>query len=353
MPVLIKRHLAKIVVLLLIVAALGAWLYGNRTADADLSAWAPADSLAFVEINDLTGITSGIEETRAWKAFGPLLGSPSKLAPNRWWIRLARWTGIGSADALLFARAQVAVVLNGAEGSGSGSTLVIKPLLTFIIETHTSQWRMRAAVERHLEEIARKNFENPVALRKQVQGVDLQEWQSGDGSRKIVVAFVNTTVVVANDESSVLHSIEASAGRRATLKDGSDLQDLRRATEASNAVAFGFLSASGVKSLLQAYVLNAENRKGVSDDSLTKARLFADTFGGLVKHIGWASKFIDGAVEDHCSVELANGVSDKLRASMLPDRGPELTELSFVPPDVHSLSIYRFHDSASVWTDVN
>jgi len=353
MPVLIKRHPVKIMVLLLIVAALGAWLYGNRPIHADLASWAPADSLAFVEINDLTAVTGGIEETKAWKVFGPLLGSPSNLAPNRWGIRLARWTGIGSADALLFARAQVAVVLNGAEGSESGSTLVIKPLLTFIIETHTSQWRMRAAVERHLEDIARKNFGNPVVVRKQMQGVDLQEWQSEDASRKIVVAFVNTTVIVANDESSVLHSIEASAGRRGTLRDGSDLQDIRRATESSNAAAFGFVSQSGVKSLLQAYILNVENRKGVSDDSLTKARLFADTFGGLVKHLGWASKFIDGAVEDHCYVGLANGVTDKLGASMLPDRGPELTELSFVPPDIHSFSIYRFHDSASVWTDVN
>jgi hypothetical protein len=244
-------------------------------------------------------------------------------------------------------------VLNGAEGSESGSTLVIKPLLTFIIDTHTSQWRMRAAVERHLDDIARKNFGNPVVLRKQVQGVDLQEWQSEDASRKIVVAFVNTTVVVANDESAVLHSIEAVSGRRATLKDGSALQDLRHTTEASGAVAFGFVSQSGVKSLLQAYVLNAENRRGVSEDSLTKARLFADTFGGLITHIGWASRFVEGALEDHCSVGLANGVTDKLRASMLPDRGPELTELSFVPPDVQSFSIYRFHDTSSVWTDVN
>jgi len=252
MPELIKRHPVKIVILLLIVAALGVWLYRNRPVHADLASWAPADSLAFVEINDLTSVTGGIQSTKAWKAFAPLLGSPSNLAPNRWALGLARWTGIGSADALLFARAQVAVVLNGAEGAESGSTLVIKPLLTFIIETHTSQWRMRAAVERHLEDIARKNFGNPVAVRKQMQGVDLQEWQSEDASRKIVVAFVNTTVIVANDEASVLHSIEAGAGRRATLKDGSDLQDVRGATEASNAAAFGFVSQSGVKSLLQA-----------------------------------------------------------------------------------------------------
>ena len=350
---LIKRHHLRIVILLLIVAALGAWFYWNRPTHADLSVWAPAGSLAFVEVNDLAVAGAGIEQTKAWKVFGPLLGSPPNLAPNRWWTGLARWTGIGSADALLFARAQVAIVLNGAEGSANGSTLVIKPLLTFIIDTHTSQWRMRATVERHLEDIARKNFGNPVALRKQIQGIDVQEWQSEDASRRIVAAFVNTTVVVANDESSVLHSIEASVGTRATLRDDPQLQGIRHAIEAPNTAAFGFVSQAGVKSLLQAYILNVENRRGVADDSLTKARLFADTFGGLVKHAGWTAKFIDGAVEDHCSIGVADGVTDKLRASMIPDRGPDLTEFWFVPPDVHSFSIYEFHDSASVWTDLN
>src|SRR6266513_3443366 len=182
-----------------------------------------------------------------------------------------------------------------------------------------------------------------------MQGVDLREWQSEDASRRIVAAFINTTVVVANDEASVLHSIEASSGGRPTLKAVTELQEMRQAIATPNAAAFGFVSQTGVKSLLQAYVLNAENRRGVADDSLTKARLLADTFGGLVKHAGWTAKFIDGAVEDHCSIGLADGVTDKLRASMLPDRGPELTELSFVPPDVHSFSIYKFHDSGSVW----
>ena len=77
MPLLIKRHPVRIVILLLIVAALGAWFYWNRPTHADLSAWAPADSLAFVEANDLKGIAGNIEDARGWQAFAPLLGSPS------------------------------------------------------------------------------------------------------------------------------------------------------------------------------------------------------------------------------------------------------------------------------------
>src|ERR1043165_1246815 len=102
------RRLAKfrrIAILLLIAILVGfaGWLYWNRLTPADLTAWAPSDSLAYVEVNDLNGLVQGVQQASAWKSLGPLLGSPDNLSPNRWLLRAARWTGIGSAAALLFA----------------------------------------------------------------------------------------------------------------------------------------------------------------------------------------------------------------------------------------------------------
>src|SRR5215831_4773752 len=199
------RHLQKlrrIAALLLIGIVVGAagWVYWNRVVSSDLAAWAPADSLGYIEVNDLNGLVEGVQQTAAWKSLGPLLGAPATLAPSRFLVRLARWTGLGSADALLFARSQVAIVFSGAEGTQNGSTLIIKPVLTLIIETHTSARRMRSAVEGHLEQMARDDFGNPTFVRKQVSGFELSAWQSEDGSRKIVAAFVNSAVIVANDE---------------------------------------------------------------------------------------------------------------------------------------------------------
>src|ERR1044072_7250029 len=201
------RRIAVLVIIVIIVVC-GGWLYWNRITPSDLATWAPADSLAYVEINDLSTLTEGVQQTEAWKSFAPLLGAPSQLAPSRYLVRLARWTGLGSPDAVLFARSQGAVIFSGAEGTQNGSTLVIKPLLTLILETHTSQRRMREAVEHHIEQIARNDFGNPTIARKQVAGIELNEWQSEDGARKIVVAFVGTTVIVANDEGAVVRSVE-------------------------------------------------------------------------------------------------------------------------------------------------
>jgi sarcosine oxidase delta subunit len=104
----------------------------------------------------------------------------------------------------------VALVFSGAEGTQDGSTLIIKPLLTLIVETHTSQSRMRTTMEHHIEQTARDDFGNAVFVRKNLGGVDLQEWQSEDGARRIVTAFINTAVIIGNDETAVLHAVEAA-----------------------------------------------------------------------------------------------------------------------------------------------
>jgi hypothetical protein len=116
---------------------------------------------------------------------------------------------------------------------------------------------------------------------------------------------------------------------------------------------FGFVTQAGVKSLLQAYALKAEGGDGASSDSITKARLLADTLGGIVKHLGWAARFNNGAVDDRMSIALAEGINDRLRNSMSPDRSPDISQVSFTPADSHSVSIYSFRDTATVWNDLS
>src|SRR5215471_9598035 len=121
------RRIAALLLISIVVGAAG-WLYWNRVVSADLAAWAPADSLGYIEVNDLDGLVEGVQQTTAWKSLGPLLGAPASLAPNRLMVRLARWTGVGAAAVLVFARSEVAIVFSGAEGTQNGSTLIIKPV---------------------------------------------------------------------------------------------------------------------------------------------------------------------------------------------------------------------------------
>ena len=346
---MINRRRALILTVLVVTGFSVAWLFWNRPQKADLSVFAPADSLAYVETNDLAGLAAGIDQNQAWQALAAPLGAPTKLSPNRFWIALGRWTGIGSTDAVLLARAQVAVVFSGAEGSQTGSTLTIKPLTTFIIETHTSQWRMRNTVERRIEEFARRIYQNPVIVRKTIDNVELSEWIAADDAHRIVTAFFDSAVIIGNNEASVLRLVKTRSGYH-SLRVSEEFGDARLRTGATDASLFGFVSQAGIKSLLQAFALS---RSGSSPDALTGARIFADVFGGVMKNAGWSARFRDAMVEDRFSLGLADGMANKLRVNFTPDRGPELTNLPFVPTPVHSVSLYQFHDTAGFWSDLN
>jgi hypothetical protein len=347
---LIRTRRARLLFVLLPVALVAAWLFWSRAGRTDMATYAPADCLAFVEANDLTEVAQGIQGTQAWRLLAGPVGAPSRLLPNRWLLRLARWTGIGSAEAILLVRAQVAIVFTGAEASQAGSTLTVKPLATFVVETHTTQRRMRPTIEEHIEELARRVYGQPVLSRKQIDGVDLSEWSSADGSRHIVAAFADTAAIVGNDEPSVLHCLEARRGKRAALAGEKQVDELRKKVGSSQANVFGFISKAGMKSLLEAFALY---RAGSSSDAVTFSRIFSETVGNLVDGLGWSSRFVDGMFEDRCSITLSQGVADKLRGSFVPEDRLALSELPFVPPDAHAVSLYHFRDVEGVWRDLN
>src|SRR5438876_5114630 len=159
-----------ILLLIVLVGILFVWVYWNRPTKVDMAIYVPADCLAYIESNDLTQIASGIEGTEAWKSLAAPLGASSSLLPNRWLIRLARWTGIGSASAVLAARSQVALVFNNAQATESDTTLTIKPLAALIIETHTSQRRMRSPIQNLAQEFARNVYGEITFTQKQTDG---------------------------------------------------------------------------------------------------------------------------------------------------------------------------------------
>src|SRR5713226_4761013 len=91
----------RVAILAAIIACLAFWLFWNRPRHANMAEYVPAESLAFVEVNDLPEFADGIVNTEAWKALSSPAGATLNFPYGRWLIGLARWTGIGSAETVL------------------------------------------------------------------------------------------------------------------------------------------------------------------------------------------------------------------------------------------------------------
>ncbi|MGQ0763610.1 MAG: hypothetical protein ACT4OT_16565 [Acidobacteriota bacterium] len=345
------KHYRKAFILLLVLVAFGAaWLFWNRAPRAEMSAYVPAESLAFIEVNDVMGVANGITGTEAWRVLGPPLGAPSHLIPYSWSIKLARWTGIGSAEAVLLSRSQFGLFFTQAQATESANTLTIKPLAALVIETHTTQGRMKTVLEKHVGQFAQRSFGGASIARKQIDGVELVEWKSPDNTRQLLLAIVDTVAIVGNDESVVLRCIEIRRGRQPSLATNQQLQTMKQQLRGSQASVFGFVPKAGVKAVIQAW---AFARAGNAADAAAIAPLISNAFGNLIDGFAWTSRLDQSAVEDQCRVALAQGVSHQLSDDLTPEPPGDKLDFSFVPAKAISVTSYQLRNPASFWRELN
>ena len=351
MPALIRK-LRKWLLLLLAVLLIGAaaWLIWNRPRPVDMASYVPAESVAYIEANDLAQVAEGLSRTEAWRALAGPLGAPQKLISHPWLVSFARWTGFGTAESVLLARSQFAVCFSQPQATESGSTLTIKPLAALVIETHTSQNRMRSTIEKYVDQLARDSYgSDVVVIRKQVNGADLQEWSTADGSRRLVLSVIDTVAIVGNDESIVMSCLDVHAQKHKSLADVNQFQGAHQNLRDPHSAVFAYVPKTGVKLVIQAWALA---RAGNSSDAASIAPLISNTFGNLIDGLAWTSRFDDAGAEDRCLVTLAQGVAQQT-SSVAPNKPLNSIDTSFVPPEAISVTIYNLEDPKGSWTQLN
>ncbi len=346
------RKLRKWLLLFLVILLVGgaAWVVWNRPRKADMASYVPAESVAYIEANDLTRVALSLSRTEAWTALAEPLGAPRELVSQPWLVSFARWTGIGSAESVLLARSQFAVCFAQPQATESGSTLTIKPLAALVIETHTSPNRMRPTIERYVDQLARESYGAAVVvIRKQVNGAEFQEWSTADNTRRLVLSVIDSVAIIGNDESIVMSCLDVHARKRKSLSEENQFQVARQNLSNERSAVFAYVPKAGVKLVIQGWVLS---RAGNSSEAASLAPLISNTFGNLIDGLAWSSRFDDAGAEDHCFVALAQGVTQQ--ASNLISNAPlNSIDTSFVPPDAISVTTYDLREAKGFWTQLN
>ncbi|MDQ3918553.1 MAG: hypothetical protein M3348_08750, partial [Acidobacteriota bacterium] len=199
---IVRRVLIAVFVL---AAAVFAWLWWTRPVKVDMAAYVPADSIVYFEAGSLKEITDAVTSTDDWRELAPPAGAQADAGRRGWLAGLLSFTGAGPSDAVVLARAQVAVAVLGFDAAEEpDETLKYTPRAALVAETQTSEWRVRSAVEKLVGDFARRTFREASFERKEVDGVPFYQWAEASGSRRKVVAAVEGSVaIVGNDEAAV------------------------------------------------------------------------------------------------------------------------------------------------------
>lgn len=347
-----KRILLSIVVLVLLLAV---WVWWNRPATVDMAAYAPAESLIYLEANSLPEIVGGLSSTNAWQALAPPAGLSENVGRVGWLSRLSAWSGIGSAETVVFSRAQVAVAVLGFEVTEESSTVRdIKPRIALVAETHTGAARVQTAVTKLIGNYARRKYGEPAFRNEEADATTFIIWTTPDGKRKIVAAINESVAIVGNDEEAVRACLAVRRGERASLVNDAQLAEMRQRMNASGALAFGYVSPTGVGRLLEmAAVAYAGQLASDPKTQSAAAILIPQLASRILGSVAWSSRITEGTVVDNYYLQLQNELASRLHTSFATSNAGGARVGDLLPAETNQLTIYNYRDPEAAWRGLN
>ena len=321
-----------------------AWIWWNRPQQADLAGYVPASSLVYLECNNLPDVADAMTGTESWNKLKPFIGESTNSWTSVRSRQLMAFTGFGPTAGVILARAQVAMIMLDLGAREEGDTITLKPEAALLIETHTSEGRIRSTVEEALSKFADRSYGQPTFKRTEMDGDDFLIWISPNNDRQIVATIDGSLVIVANSERAVSACLAARRGQRPNLLTDPELQPMRATISANKALAFGFVSSSHTAELLS---VSAPVLFGRAPESAQFDRLIANSAPKILASAGWTARAADRAIEDHYFFALQPSVATRMRPLFQPI--PQSSVLNLVPKDVHSLTLYRFQEPVQTW----
>jgi hypothetical protein len=328
----------------LILAAAVIWLWWAKPGNVDMAAYAPADSLLYLETNRPFEVVETVAATDAWKAFAKATGDSANESKSHWLQSFVRWTGLGPAQSVALSRAQVALVVTDLGTTESGDTLKVTTEAAILIETHTGEARIKQPFEEALKTLAEKTYGRPTTRRVTINGVEFVEWIAPNGDRQMVGTVTGSLAIIGTSERVVQDCLAVSHGQRPALKDDPELKRLRQQLAADKALSFGYVPSGSSARLLAVGIPLLLGRAPDSDFQRLITTGAAKVFGSL----GWSSRPYLTGIEDRYLITLEPDALAHLKPNFRPTNVASKFE-SVVPRDAYSVTSYRFADPSAAW----
>ena len=338
------RPLVVLVILVILVCAVGLWW--SSPSRVDMADYAPADSLVYVEFNNLTAVVQAIQQSQVWQSATPITQS-KPVSQNRWLATAAR-AGIGPLPAVLFSRAQIALVVVGMNTVEEADTLKVRPEVAIIAETHTSKWRTKAAAVEAVKHLA--NFAYGASMcSERSADADYIECSVAGGERKIVGAVDGTLVVIGNSDNAVRSCLEARRGTRPSIKTDPEMLKVRSNVTSDRSLGFGYISPANSAKL---FSWAAPLLLGQAPGDQQLEQLLAVSAGKILRGVAWTATPAPQGIEDRFLFSLESGVVERLRPAFSKSPSDEVF-WKFVPEGFQSVTIYRNEAPAAAWSSLN
>ena len=335
------RPLLVLLALLILIAAAFWWWSVPRAVD--MTDYAPANSIVYVEFNNLAAVAQAIQSNEVWQA-----AAGNKTATQNRFMNAAARAGIGPLPAVLFARAQIALVVVDLTTTQENDTLKVRPEVAIIAETHTARWRTRPAAVDAVKHLA--NFVYGASMCSE-RNADAEyiECSIAGGERKIVGAVDGTLVIIGNSDNAVRSCLEVRRGVRPSIHSDTELVKVRANVTSHNTLGFGYISPSNSAKLFS-WAAPLLMRQAPGNQQLEQ--LLAVSAGKVLRGVAWTANPSPQGIEDRFLFSLEPGVVSRLQPAFeTAERDENFWKL--VPEGFESLTIYRNKAPATAWISLD
>jgi hypothetical protein len=241
----------------------------------------PADTVGFVEVNDLRAQALKVIESEAWREFSKENSAASSLF----------MIGANHAGAL---DASYAVALLGVANTEDG-----KPEPQFVVVAQFDGWEARRTFENRVLRFVTEGQQKGIETKTEEYEKAKLNLVTKQGKHGFAYAYANELLVVSNTTEAVKRVLDVRAGKTPSLETN---QTFARARAASKSVdgMFGFLDGAALTRMID----------GAQSGSDEKIAAFRQLFHGLgaasVQSASFTSAFEDGRVVERFQMVAPN-----------------------------------------------
>jgi hypothetical protein len=333
---------------IVVAVLLTAFLLWQLPTKQDMARTVPAETLVYLEANDLPQVFRALTETEAWRELAPVYGIESDYGQFGSFSQTLAGLNIGSTETVIFGRSQIAVALLGVGArDGAESSLSLKPQFAVVVETKSG--RAGSLVNNQAADFARRQFGEVKTEKKNSDGAEWTIFRATADERNLFAVVTGTTAIIGNDEAAVQACLDVKNGRRKSLADDENLAKMRANTESDSAFAFGYVTPEGVKQLSQIGAVLAAGQLSEDPRAMSLlAQSLPPFLQKTVTAIGWTARKNADKIEDRFFVQMPPDLVSRLREPLAVGDGNSRAA-EFLPENVQTVTLYNFKNAQSAW----
>jgi len=301
-----------------------------QSAPTDLRKFAPAETLVYLETNDLGKTLQALTDNEAFQ----------ELAKKK-------------TDFSALENIQVAVAVTGFETSekqitDEQSILNFKPHFVAVADTHAWEWQTRRLVEEKLGVFVQENYGEAVNQTvSDKHGGKWFVWTATD-ERKMFAFVQSSHIFFGNDESAIEKCLAVKSGEADSLLKNENLARARK--NADDAVAFGYISTDGVAQIANLAGVSTAIKATEDDDGRSFiARVLPQILQKTTKEIFWTASKTEQGIEDKIFVSLNEEVTSVFKETLVASSQLPTNAAEFLPADVKSATRYSLQNPQIAW----